>query len=130
MKNRIISSLFYIITGFLIAVGPSEIFKVCNSVNMKGPCQYTKQAELGIGILIIAIGIISFLIKDKKVRLGLGIAQGLNAVLVLAFPLWLTGLCKMKTMACHVKTLPSLIVLSVILLIISVVNGLYLLKEE
>ena len=99
MKDRIISAVAFIITGLLIAAGPAKLFPVCNPAKMKGPCQYTKQAELGVGIIIVLLGIIILLIKDVKVRLGLTIAQGVNAFLVLALPLWLTGLCGMKTMS-------------------------------
>lgn len=125
MKNRLISSLIFILAGLFTILAPTVLFPVCES-EMKMSCYYTKQAEIGVGILIIALGIVSVLFSSSKVRLGISIAQFFNAILVLAFPLKLTGLCKMSEMACRAGTLPALIVISVLLLIAAGVNAGYL----
>ena len=89
-------------------------------------CFYTAKAEIGVGAVILILGIVTLALSDRKARLGISIAQFLNAILVLALPLKLTGICKMSDMACRAKTLPALIVISVILLVTAGVNAGYL----
>ena len=129
MKNRIISGLLFTLTGVLVILIPTVLFPVCDSGMMKMSCYYTKRAEIGVGALIAVIGLVSLLISDKKIRIGLAISEFFNAALVLLFPLKLTGLCKMSDMACRVKTEPALIVISIVIFIISAAEVLFLIKQ-
>ena len=129
MKNRIIIAAAFILLGLLVILAPTVLFPVCES-EMKMACFFTKKAEIGVGLVIAALGVIYFFLKNKDIRLGISIAQFLNAGLVLAFPAKLTGLCKMSDMACRVKTYPALIVLSVLLALTAAVNIVFLIKSE
>ena len=129
MKNRIIFAAAFVLLGLLVILAPTVLFPVCES-EMKMACFFTKKAEIGAGLVIAALGVIYFFLKNKDIRLGISIAQFLNAGLVLAFPVKLTGLCKMSDMACRVKTYPALIVLSVLLALTAAVNIVFLIKSE
>lgn len=129
MKNRIIFAAAFILLGLLVILAPTVLFPVCES-EMKMACFFTKKAEIGAGLVITALGVIYFFLKNKDIRLGISIAQFLNAGLVLAFPAKLTGLCKMSDMACRVKTYPALIVLSVLLALTAAANIVFLIKSE
>ena len=129
MKNRIIFAAAFILLGLLVILAPTVLFPVCES-EMKMACFFTKKAEIGVGLVIAALGVIYFFLKNKDIRLGISIAQFLNAGLALAFPAKLTGLCKMSDMACRVKTYPALIVLSVLLALTAAVNIVFLIKSE
>ncbi len=125
MKNRFIIAALFILAGLLVILIPTVLFPVCES-EMKMACYYTKQAEIGVGAVILLLGIVSALFSDKKTRSGISIAQFLNGALVLALPFKLTGLCKMSDMACKAKTQPALIVIGVLILVIAGVNFGYL----
>lgn len=129
MKNRIIFAAAFILLGLLVILAPTVLFPVCES-EMKMACFFTKKAEIGAGLVIAALGVIYFFLKNKDIRLGISIAQFLNAGLVLAFPAKLTGLCKMSDRACRGKTYPALIVLSVLLALTAAVNIVFLIKSE
>ncbi|MBR5975509.1 MAG: DUF4418 family protein [Clostridiales bacterium] len=129
MKNRIIFAAIFVLLGLLVILAPTVLFPVCES-EMKMACFFTKKAEIGVGLLIAAIGVVSVFLKNKDIRIGLSIAQVLNAALVLALPLKLTGLCKKSDMACRVKTLPALIVLSVLLAVAAAAEIFILAKSE
>ncbi len=128
MKNRIIFASAFVLFGLLVILAPTVLFPVCES-EMKMACFYTKEAEIGVGLVIAALGVIYFFLKNKDIRLGISIAELLNAALVLALPAKLTGLCKMSSMACRVKTYPALIVLSV-LLAVSAAADIFLLARS
>ena len=107
--------------GVLIAVAPQAFAHVCEvKDNMPMACHYTAQAELGIGVVIALLGIIA-LFCSPKIRTGLNIAVALNALLSLAVPTVLIGVCKGAMMHCHMVTRPTLIVIGILALLFAVV---------
>ena len=127
MKNRTVFAAAFVLIGLLVILAPTVLFAVCES-EKKMACYYTGKAVIGIGILIVALGVVYFFLKNKGTRLGIAIAEFFTSGLVLAFPLKLTGLCKMSDMACRVKTLPALIVVSILLVIVSLIDIFFLAK--
>lgn len=129
-KNRVILSVIYIVIGALICFIPTYLFPVCNSTEMKMSCYYTKQAEIGLGLLIILLGIVSIGIKNSSIRVGISLALAGTALLVLLYPIKLIGLCKKSHMACRIGTFPALSIAGIGLLIISIWNIWYLLRKD
>ena len=104
MFRRLFASLPAIVFGVLIARRPAGIRPcVRGQDNMPMACHYTAQAELGIGVVIALLGIIA-LFCSPKIRTGLNIAVALNALLSLAVPTVLIGVCKGAMMHCHMVT--------------------------
>lgn len=126
MKNRISISILFILSGLLVVLIPTVLFPVCSAEKMKMACFFTKKTEIGLGIVIAAIGALYFFFKNEGVRLGLSLTQILLSALVLLYPTKLIGICKNTEMACRVKTLPALIVVTVLLGVVSIGNSLYL----
>ena len=58
---------------------------------------------------------------SPKIRTGLNIAVALNALLSLAVPTVLIGVCKGAMMHCHMVTRPTLIVIGILALLFAVV---------
>lgn len=130
MKNRVIVSIIYIVLGILLVLVPTVLFPTCDATEMKMACYYTKQAEVGLGVLVAVLGIVALLSKNVDVRRGLSIAVLGIAGLVVAYPLYLTGLCKMSDMMCRLRTLPALILISVVIGVVAIINFLYLGKGK
>lgn len=130
MKNRVIVSIIYIVLGILLALVPTVLFPTCDATEMKMACYYTKQAEVGLGVLVAVLGIVALLSRNASVRSGLSLAILGIAVLVVAYPLYLTGLCKMSDMMCRLRTLPALILISVVIGVVAIINFLYLGKGK
>ncbi len=126
MKNRISISILFILSGLLVVLIPTVLFPVCSAEKMKMACFFTKKAEIGLGVVIAAIGALYFFFKNEGVRLGLSLTQILLSALILLYPTKLIGICKSTDMACRVKTLPALIVVTVLLGVVSIGNSLYL----
>lgn len=152
MKNHLITGVFFILFGFLLAVGPITIFPVCGiatheeggikqrmeseskaqtssrSVTMNSPmkCHWTARALLGIGILIAIQGILLLLISNSAIRLGITIGIGLDGILGLLISNWLIGVCASSKMACQALTLPIVTIISSFILVGSIVNGVVL----
>lgn len=122
MKNKLFASIPAIVFGVLIAIAPLTFAKVCASEGgMHMACYYTGRAALGIGVVIAVLGIISLFVSEQ-VRAGLNIAIIVNALLMLAVPTFLIGVCKSPMMHCASVTRPTLIVLSVLAAVFSAVS--------
>lgn len=128
MKNKLFASVPEIILGILIAISPLTFAKPCQSGGMHKmsmmmqpmACHYTGRAALGIGIVIAVLGLISLLVKES-VRIGLNIAVIINALLVMAVPTCLIGVCKNPMMPCNSVTRPTLILLAVLAVVFAAV---------
>jgi hypothetical protein len=135
MKNRILSGAGVIVLGLLISLGPQFLFKACGPVAAHdggGPtwmkCHWSAQAEIGVGALTAALGAAILVFASKEIRIGLLVGVFLSAILALLIPHVLIGGCPMATMPCRVLTFPAVTVLSILLLILSGGNVLYLIR--
>jgi hypothetical protein len=131
MKKRLVFGIPFIAIGLLIAFGPLTIFPVCKVMGtMIMKCFWTARAEIGIGLIIAVLGILTLVFKSPQLRLGLEIAVFLNGLLALLIPTILIGVCEHGRASCQVLALPSLTVLSNILLLVAIINGLILIKTK
>ena len=103
MNKKLYAGISQIVLGILIAIAPQTFAHVCAVKETPMACHYTAQAALGIGIVIVALGIVGLLVSDQT-RAGLDLA---NAVLAM--------------MRCHMVTLPTLIVLGVLLAVLAAI---------
>ncbi len=126
MRNRVISGSVFLILGGLVSIGPQCIFPVCEAMEKTMKCFWTARAEIGIGALISLLGILLFLFKSNEIRIGISISILLGGGLALLIPTYLIGVCSMPSMRCHGVTLPALYLSSIVIIIASFVNIIYL----
>jgi hypothetical protein len=126
MKKSIIIGSVVIALGLLISLGPQFLFKVCMAHGGAFPlCHWTAQAELGMGMLIAALGICLIVFTDPKTQIGLVIGVFFASILVLGIPHALIGGCKVSTMACRKVAFPAITVIGIILLVYSIIVVVY-----
>lgn len=132
MKKRITVGAIFILLGLLISLGPSTIFAICGPMDdgkfMK--CHWTARAELGIGLGIVLLAVLSIVFASKEVRAGLllGIATlSSNSILI---PTALIGVCGGEHMQCNALTRPALLVIGVISIVIALVQAVILLRKK
>jgi hypothetical protein len=122
MKKAIITGTVVIILGLLIALGPQFLFKVCAHGESGYPhCHWSAQAEIGMGLLIVALGVCMIVFTDAKTHLGLLIGIFLASIIALAIPNTLIGGCGMMSMQCRKVAFPALTAESIILLVFSAI---------
>jgi drug/metabolite transporter (DMT)-like permease len=123
MKRYIISGAVVIILGLLIALGPQFLFKVCAHGEDGFPhCHWSAQAEVGIGLLIAALGACMIIFTDLKTHLGLTVGVFMASIVALAIPHTLIGGCGMISMQCRRVAFPALTAESIVLLLFSAIT--------
>lgn len=93
-------------------------------------CYYTGQAELVVGLILSVVGLLFILIPNKKVQFALAIALALGGIIAFLIPTVLVGVCKSSRMTCRALTLPSLLILSSFVILLSVIHTIILYKTE
>jgi hypothetical protein len=127
MKKGIIIGSVTIVLGLLIAFGPQILFKVCAHGEGGFPlCHWSARAEIGIGLLIAALGICLIVFSDLKTQQGLTIGIFLASIIALSIPHALIGGCSVMTMTCRKIAFPILSIICIITLIGSVINLIYI----
>lgn len=131
MKKKIIFGALIFVFGLLIAIGPFTIFHVCkpDQSEMYMKCYWTARAELGIGIVISILGLLSAISASAKTRIGLNSSIVLNSIVAFLIPNFLIGVCDGKHMHCHAVALPSLSILSAVVFALAVINIIYIYRN-
>lgn len=114
MKNKLFASVPNILFGALITIAPQTFAHACTGHDMPGACHYSQQAATGIGVVILVF-------VAPQIRIGLNIAAAADALLLLAVPTFLIGICKGAMMHCRMVMLPTLIVLGVLTIVFAAI---------
>jgi hypothetical protein len=126
MKKSIITGSIVIILGLLISLGPQYLFKTCAPHGGAFPlCHWTARAELGMGMIIAALGMCLIFFNDPKTQIGISIGIFLVSIMVIGLPYALIGGCKSSEMACRKVAFPALIIEGSTLLIYSIIIVVY-----
>ena len=118
MAQRLFPGGLVILLGIMLLFIPFHLFPVCadsialpsgKSIPMR--CFYTGKVEIGLGIALLLLGVSLSLFTSRLIRFGLCLAGMCFALLILAVPTLLVGVCLNPTMACQIGTFPALMVL-------------------
>ena len=118
MPRKLFAAISQIVLGALIVIAPQTFAHVCAVKDMPMACRYTARVALGLGVVIALLAIIGFF-APSRVRAGLDIANAVLGVLVVLVPT--IGVCRGSMMHCHMVTMPTLIVLGVLLAVLAAV---------
>lgn len=130
MKNRVLSGIIYIIGGLLLIFGPISIFKVCSTKEMIMKCHWSVQAEIGIGIIAVAAGIITLFSWVFEARLAVNILSLVAFIIAILIPSVLIGGCEDKRMACQSLTFPSNYLVSGIVILYILLDSIFLIRKR
>jgi hypothetical protein len=116
--------------GVVVAIVPTLIYQTYEAMpDMTMQCLATAHAEIATGAGLAVVGILYFLAKRPQTRLILSVLVAAIAALALLFPTNWTGLCESARMACHMITLPVLIVSVVVLWVLAAAGILTSLRK-
>jgi len=82
-------------------------------------CHWSAIAEIGVGVPLLASGIILLLTKQKSVKTSMGIMGVTLGVMAALIPSYLIGVCGTATMICRMVMLPAILLASGLVLVAS-----------
>jgi hypothetical protein len=126
-----------VLLGIVVILTPWIIFPVCehygsymmtqSGMQVPMTCGWTARAESGIGALIAVGGGLLIFRSTPETRQAVGIYTIAMGILVILFPTFLIGMCKMAEHPCRALTLPALEILGIIVIL---VGGYLVMKKE
>lgn len=128
MLNKMFSALLPFIFGVFTVVAVQTFAHACGQHDgVWGACHYSQQAVTGLGVAIAVLGLINFFVSGRT-RAQLSLSIAVNALLMIAFPTFIIGVCKGASMHCRQVMLPTVIVVAVLTLIFSIAAAVLDLK--
>ncbi|GHV09136.1 hypothetical protein FACS1894217_12740 [Clostridia bacterium] len=124
MKQPKALSVIIGVLGLVAAILPLTIYHLVETaggmegMHMAMDCQAACTAEVFVGAAIAAIAVLSLFIKDLKISLGGSALLLVGGVSAIAVPN-LIGFCKSEEMACRYITQPTLTVIGVLIIALS-----------
>lgn len=140
MENEKISKILAAIAaliGVLAMATPRYILPVCEhygklmetKMGMKIPmkCSWMAQGELGVGLVILAAGLLLLLSRHAETKKMLNAVLAVIGLIVILLPTTLIGVCPNPEMPCNL-TAPALELLGGLLVIVAAL-GIYAAKD-
>ena len=131
MKSRIFN-IIQIIAAAALAAGVMTAFTACE-LKEDGTwmhCHGAQQLVFGLGIAITAVSVIMLFLKKKGIRILLGLANIVLAVVTLAVPGGIVSMCMMADMRCHMVMKPFVILMSIVIIVLTVCSLIFALKKS
>lgn len=129
MKKRYIFALLIVLLGLLLFFTPFNLAHVCGVKDdgsfMK--CHWMGEAVRMLGGLITVLGVV-FALFEKMAK-GIAVSVGCVGVCEILLQFFVIGTCKKLEMSCNTYTKPTVILLSVALIIVSLIY-LFLTRKE
>ena len=131
MKKNSITEIFRLCIALFFVFGSKTVFQAC-AIKEDGSwmtCHWANQSVFAMACVILVICVLSFIVKDRKVKTGLDLSILPVCIACLLLPGKIIGLCMMNTMRCHTLMKPAVIVCSLAIIAVSCLD-LYFLKEK
>lgn len=130
MKKRYIFALLIILIGVLLFFTPFNLAHVCGPKADGGcmKCHWMGEAVRMLGGLITILGLTFAL--SKKMASGIAVSVACVGLCEIFLQFFVIGTCKTATMSCNVYTRPTVILLSVTLMVVSLLYVFLTRKEN
>lgn len=106
--------IFIIVLALVIGIVPiftgcQEGMKLANGMTAPMKCHWTAIVEMGMAVLLAALGGLLFFSKRKETRRSLSLMGAILGVFVVLVPTTIIGVCASNMMACRNLMLPTLV---------------------
>jgi uncharacterized membrane protein len=124
-KGRVIGVALAVLGGAVV-IAPLAVNRLVENAGAHGmsmpmACDLTARAEIFVGAAILALAILHLALKARRAKIATSVLLALGGLSALLFPTVWTGVCAQHDMACRMITLPSLIVIGILVIIFALI---------
>jgi hypothetical protein len=118
----IVSALVLVfVPSFYTCAAPGKAIQLPGGKSIPMKCLWTARAEIGLGVLLLAVGAFIFISRKLEARRFLSILALILGILIVLLPTSLIGVCVNPDMPCVVLMKPIILLIGVFTSVLGVV---------
>ncbi len=121
MVLMILALVLIFVPSFYTCAAHGKAIQLPGGISIPMKCSWTARAEIGMGVLLLAVGAFLFISHKLESRRFLSIFALILGILVILFPTALIGVCINPDMECVVLMKPILLLIGVVTGVLGIV---------
>ncbi len=111
----VLALILIVVPSFFTCASQGKAIQLSSGKNIPMKCLWTSRAEIGLGVLLLAVGVLFFVSRSLGSRRSLSILTVILGVLVVLFPTALIGVCMNPNMQCAAVMKPILLLIGIVI---------------
>lgn len=131
MKKISASDIILLVLSLILLFGTAFVFHACPQKEDGSwmMCHWAGNVVTGLASVFSFVSLVRLFIPCEKIKTGISLAFVPFAVVTALVPGILVPLCMMKDMRCHTIMRPSVVVISILILAVSLIDFIVKLKK-
>jgi len=110
----VLAVVLIVVPSFFTCASSGRAIQLPSGKSIPMKCLWTARAEIGLGILLLAVGALLFISRKLETIRSLSILALILGILITLFPTVLIGVCGNPEMPCAAVMKPTLLLIGII----------------
>ncbi len=110
----VLAVVLMVVPSFFTCASSGRTIQLSSGKSIPMKCLWTARAEIGLGILLLAVGALLFISRKLETIRSLSILALIIGILIILFPTMLIGVCGNPEMPCAAVMKPTLLLIGII----------------
>ncbi len=110
----VLAVVLMVVPSFFTCASSGRAIQLPSGKNIPMKCLWTARAEIGLGILLLAVGALLFISRKLETIRSLSILALIIGILIILLPTVLIGVCGNPKMPCAAVMKPTLLLIGII----------------
>ncbi len=110
----VLAVVLMVVPSFFTCASSGRSIQLPSGKNIPMKCLWTARAEIGLGILLLAVGVLLFISRKLETIRSLSILALILGILIILLPTVLIGVCGNPEMPCAAVMKPTLLLIGII----------------
>ena len=110
----VLAVVLMVVPSFLTCASSGRAIQLPSGKSIPMKCLWTARAEIGLGILLLAVGVLLFISRKLETIRSLSILALILGILIILLPTVLIGVCGNPEMPCAAVMKPTLLLIGIV----------------
>ncbi len=110
----VLALILIVVPSFFTCASQGRAIQLPSGKSIPMKCLWSARAEIGLGVLLLAVATLFFFSRELEARRFLSILALIVGILVVLFPTKLIGVCANPEMVCRVVMKPTLLLIGIV----------------